>query len=133
VVGWQHLAVPHQSISLSLRDWLFIDGQMDNTADLAVEDGDDEVAERAHGIREVGWEATGHITRPLAAAGCWPPDDETMNQQVSVSLTGEDWRFVVDQLLDDSRVAESIGHADEAAWARALADRLAAQLADRRT
>lgn len=90
------------------------------------------MSRKAHGIREIGGNATGHITRPIAEAGRWPPGDDVMSEQVAVSLTTDDWRFVVDRLRLGGSVAESVGHSNDAGWGRALADRIAESLAERR-
>lgn len=59
------------SIPMPLRDWLFVDAEMDNSGQNAIEVDDDQVAAQAHAIREIGRSATGHITRPISrrAAG----------------------------------------------------------------
>jgi hypothetical protein len=119
-------------ISMPLRDWLFVDAEMDNSGQNAIDVDEDEVATKAHVIREIGWNATGHITRPISEAGRWPPDDAVVSEQVTVSLTRGDWGFVVDRLRLGGSVAESVGHSNEAAWGWALADRIAESLAARR-
>lgn len=55
-----------------------------------------------------------------------------MSQQVSVSLTTADWRFVVERLRIGASIAESVGYTSDAAWARALADRIAESLTEPR-
>jgi hypothetical protein len=90
------------------------------------------VATKAHAIRKTGWNATGHITRPISEAGRWPPSEDVMSEQVTVSLTTDDWRFIIDHLRLGSSVAESVGHSNDAAWGRALADRIAESLAELR-
>jgi hypothetical protein len=112
------------SISMPLRDWLFVDAEMDNSAQNAIEVEDDQVATQAHAIRAIGWIATGHTTdsSPRRAAG-------HRSEQVSVSLTTADWLFVVECLLVGGSLAEAVGHSTDAAWGRALADRIAESLA----
>jgi hypothetical protein len=120
-VEWQPLVVVASqgvSVSMLLRDWLFIDGEMDLTGQAGMDDNDEVLATTAHAIREAGWNATGHITRPISDSGLWPPADGAMNERVSVSLTTADWRFVVERLLIGSEVAASVGHADDAARTR---------------
>jgi hypothetical protein len=112
-------------ISMPLRDWLFIDAEMDNSGQNAMEVDDHRVATTAGAIREIGWDATGHVTRPLAEAGRWPPDDDVMGEQVTVTLTTTNWWFVVDHLRIGGNIAESVDHPADAAWGRALADRIA--------
>ena len=119
-------------ISMPLRDWLFVDAVMDNTGQNAIEVNEDQIAARAHAIRDKGWSATGHITRPISAAGVWPPGDDVLSEQVTVSLTLADWRFAVEHLRVNGGIAESIGHVDEAAQTRLLADRIADHLAEPR-
>jgi hypothetical protein len=119
-------------ISMPLRDWLFLDAEMDNSGQNAIDIGDDQAATKAHAIREIGWDAPGHITRPISEAGRWPPGDDVMSEQVTVSLTTDDWRFVVDRLRLGGIVAESVSQPDDAAWGRALADRIVESLAEPR-
>lgn len=122
------MTIENQSISMPLRDWLFVDAEMDNTGQNAIDDDDEDTATRASAIRKIGWDATGHITRPISEAGLWPPDDDAMSEQVSVFLTTADWRFVVEHLLSGSDDSETVGQADDAARGRALANRIAEQL-----
>jgi hypothetical protein len=122
------IAASGLSMSMPLRDWLFIDAVMDNTRQSAIESFDDQVAARALAVREAGWAATGHITRPVSESGLWPPGDELLSEVVSVSLTPGDCRFIVESLLRGSDLAETVGYIDDAKWGRALAERVTERL-----
>lgn len=92
------MATDDVAISMTWASWKVIDANMDNTGSIAAENGDAQVAERASAIREVGWEATGHIDRPYMDRGEWPPPAPVHSEPVTVSLSREDWGFVLDEL-----------------------------------
>jgi hypothetical protein len=119
-------------ISMPLRDWFFIDAEMDLSGQSARDREDDQVATKAHAIRQIGWSTTGHLTRPIYDAGQWPPGDDVMSEQVTIPMASDDWRFVVDRLRLGAGVAESVDQSAIAAWGRALADRIAGLLAEGR-
>jgi hypothetical protein len=125
----------HKSIEISLGDWLFIDAQMDSAGALSRHEFDGELynpqrAAQADAIREAGWETTGPITRPIAAAGLWPPRDEVMRTRVTVSLSIADWAFIVAELRRGSDGAADVGYPDDSVRATVLADRLDRTLSD---
>jgi hypothetical protein len=118
-------------ISLPLGDWLFIDAVMDNSEQSARDADDDQVATKARAIRHIGWDTTGDILRPIFDAGQRPPSDDVMRKLVTMSLTADDWRFVVDHLRSGAAIADSVDQPDNAVWGRRLADKVAERLAER--
>ena len=94
-------------ISMTWAQWKWIDATIDNTGRMAAEDLDTEVADRTVSIRRIGWGATEHIDRPSMDRGEWPPPETLHSEAVTVSLSGDDWRFVLRELDHWSRVGES--------------------------
>jgi hypothetical protein len=117
-------------ILMSLGDWLFIDAVMDNAAQSAVAAYDDVLAARARSIRHLGWDATGHITRPLSEQGLWPPGDDVLGRLVSIPLGEGDSKFVAGQLVAASEVSDILGQDESAARGRVLANRITEHLTE---
>lgn len=114
---------------MPLEDWLFIDAEMDNAGALSRHEFHGELydpqrAARADAIRKVGWEMTGHITRPIADAGRWPPSGDVMRTRVTISLSMADWGFVSAELRRGVATATDVGHTGDADRGSALAERL---------
>ncbi len=95
------------AISMTWTQWKLNDGTIDNTGSMAAEDLDMEVADRTVAIRRIGWEATEHIDKPSVDRGEWPPPDALHSEPVTVSLSRDDWWFVLQELDRWSRVGES--------------------------
>jgi hypothetical protein len=115
---------------MPLGDWLFIDAVMDNAAQSAVDAYDHGLAARVRSIRHLGWDETGHITRPLSERGLWPPGDDVLGRLVSVPLAEGDWHFVVGRLVAASEVSDILGQDESAARGRALATQIRKHLAE---
>lgn len=94
-------------ISMTWTQWKWIDATIDNTGRMAAEDLDTEVADRTVAIRRIGWGATEHIDKPSMDRGEWPPPEMFHSEPVTVSLSRDDWRFVLQELDRWSRVGES--------------------------
>lgn len=71
---------------------------MDYTGSMAAVDLGTEIADRTSAIRQAGWEATGHIDLPYMDRGEWPPPETVHSESVTVTLSREDWGFVLDEL-----------------------------------
>lgn len=83
------------SIEMTMSQWHHIDGDMDNEVSLAARDGRDDTVERGRAVREAGWTQLGGWTPGVLESGTWPPEHE----RVSVTLSRQQWRFVV-RVLD---------------------------------
>lgn len=93
-------------ISMTWAQWKFIDATLDNTGSMAAVDLDTAVADRTVAIRCVGWAATEHVDKPSTDRGEWPPLEALHSEPVSVAISRNDWRFVLDELDRWSQVAE---------------------------
>src|SRR5579885_1676374 len=112
-------------IVMPLADWFFIDAVMDNAAQSSIETQDPDATRRPRAIREAGWAVTQPLTDQFVKARQWPPPDAVMSQGVTIALSPSDWNFIVDGLRRSSEIADRVGHHDDAARGRELADRLA--------
>lgn len=84
-------AVPRR---FTVRQWQTIDATLDNTAAVESVDGGERIADRARGLREIGWVSLRHHRdRGLGSMG-WPPDDAPLD----VCLTCADLVFIREQL-----------------------------------
>ncbi len=104
------------AIPMTWDQWKFIDATMDNTRSIAAEDLLTEVVDRTSAIRRVGWEATHHIDGPYMDRGEWPPPESVHAEPVTVTLSRDDWRFVLEELRGWSEVADGESEED---WALA--------------
>ncbi len=90
------------SVTITLGDWLQVDGQMDNLNALTEHNVSSlynpALAARARAIREMGWTVTRPVLTPILEAGRWPPTEAQTAQVITVSLSRPDWEFVVTQL-----------------------------------
>lgn len=91
---------------MTWAQWKVVDATMDNTGSIAVENGEAQLADRTSAIRAVGWEATGHIDRPCMDRGEWPPPAAVHSEAVTLSLSTQDWEFVLNELSRWSEVGE---------------------------
>lgn len=114
-------------ITMTVKDWVFIDATVDNTVPIAAQGGDAATAASGYAIRESGWEAS--RSHPKAEQGLvgWPPEDE----ELTLDLPVEAWRFVIDQLrrwdrVDDFMTPRSEGAPEsrKQALARKLEERV---------
>jgi hypothetical protein len=86
------------AIQMTWAQWKVIDATMDNTGSIAAVDLEPEVVDRTSSIRRIGWEATQHIDRPYMDRGEWPPPESVHEEPVTVTLSRDEWRFVLKQL-----------------------------------
>ncbi|MCO4237651.1 hypothetical protein [Pseudarthrobacter raffinosi] len=93
------------ALTMSVEDWLFIDGTIDNTVAIAAVDGAETVVGQGHAIRAAGWAATRAHPRNKDGWGGWPPTDD----EITVALPPPAWRFVVDELYRWERVMADDG------------------------
>lgn len=122
-----------REIDLLTSDWTAIDGDLDNAADLAIEDGDDYVIDTAARIRDAGFQQNPD----------WPSDAETLEswpaegQMSHMTLTVAEWEFIEEQLGRSAEIYDAIAaepsdlRADEDEdWSGIAADcrRVAAQI-----
>lgn len=86
---------------MSVGDWQIIDGTIDNSVDIAAEDGDRRALDQGRRVRSAGWEAARLHPRSGEGLVGWPPTDD----EFSVTLPVTAWRFVVGELYRWDRVA----------------------------
>ena len=100
--------MPEQSdtlmIRMTARTWATIDGEMNSTGSTSRVDGPQEWARMADEIRHEGRRQVPWVN------GQWPP----MAQQIKVSLTREQWTFILDRTEASTPIYREIGD-DESA------------------
>lgn len=115
-------------VTISVGDWQIIDANIDNSVDIAAEDGDHRVLDPGRRVRNAGWEAARLHPRSGAGLVGWPPTDD----ELSVTLPITAWRFVLYELHRWGRVEADLEGSDQEkpesrsfAIARFLAERIA--------
>lgn len=115
-------------IRMSVGDWQIIDATIDNTVDIAAEDGNHHVLEQGRRVRDAGW-AAAHL-HPRSGEGLvgWPPTDD----ELGVTLPITAWQFVLNELHRWNRIEADLEGGDQEkpeskilAIARFLAERVA--------
>ena len=92
------------AIDLPTSDWLLIDAVLDNLAEIASEESDDETVAICEAIRVKGLEQNPG----------WPTNDEELEtwpepgQRSVMRLTEDEWGFVVEAIIEDAEVSEQI-------------------------
>jgi len=92
------------AIDLPTSDWLLIDAVLDNLAEIASEESDDETVAICEAIRVKGLEQNPG----------WPTNDEELEtwpepgQRSVMRLTENEWGFVVEAIIEDAEVSEQI-------------------------
>jgi hypothetical protein len=136
------------TIHLLIRDWLLIDGTMDNHVQSAIDgavpdappgghtgnetDLDDElsqlprVARLGSSIRRAGWEQIPGWPHDLEGFKTWPAPGQT----ATMSLTAGQWNLVVAALRHWADVDEQLSDVEGAARSRAIAATVAQRLAE---
>jgi hypothetical protein len=105
-------------ITMTVGDWQIIDATMDNSVDIAAEDGNQRVLDQGRRVRKAGWEAARLHPRSGEGLVGWPPTDD----ELSVTLPITAWRFVLDELHRWDRVeADSEGSNQEKPESRSFA------------
>ena len=139
------------SVQMLIRDWLVIDGTMDNHAQSCVDGAaPDDMEEDGRLSESPGWDAdeeisglpiTAQVADSIRRAGWdqipgWPHDGEgfktwpALGQTATVTLTGVQWNLVVFALRYWADVDESLSDADGAAESRAIADAVGQRLVE---
>jgi hypothetical protein len=115
-------------VTISVGDWQIIDATIDNSVDIAAEDGDQRVLDQGRRVRNAGWEAARLHPRSGEGLVGWPPTDD----ELSITLPIAAWRFVLDELHRWGRVEADLEGGDQEkpesrsfAIARFLAERIA--------
>ena len=113
---------------MSIGDWQIIDATIDNSVDIAAEDGDQRLLYQGQRVRNAGWEAARLHPRSGEGLVGWPPTDDEL--RVTLPITA--WRFVLDELHRWGRVEADLEGSDQEkpelrsfAIARFLAERIA--------
>jgi hypothetical protein len=119
-----------ESVEITIRvgDWQIIDATIDNSVDIAAEDGDHRVLHQGRRVRNAGWEAARIHPRSGEGLVGWPPTDD----ELSVTLPITAWRFILDELHRWGRVEAELEGSDQEkpesrsfAIARFLTERIA--------
>ncbi|MEU5665459.1 hypothetical protein [Streptomyces longwoodensis] len=100
------------AVEMTVLQWHLIDGGVDNEVSMAAVDGRDDDVEAGHAVREAGWSQVAGWSAEVPGSGGWPPDD----RRATVTLTREQWRFVV-RVLDEWDNVEG-SEADGESWPR---------------
>jgi hypothetical protein len=87
------------SVELPARLWSTIDATVDNTIAMACVDGEEEVVRIGQKIRQAGWDQMPWVD------GAWPP----MDQVITITLSGSQWRFAMDEVADHEASYVRIG------------------------
>jgi hypothetical protein len=112
-------------VRLTTRQWQIIDATVDSEVSVEADGGDPRgVVETGMSIRRAGWDQVAHWTPGVAGSGSWPPDD----QDVAVTLNGEQWALVFSALDRWAAVAEGLGDVEDAAGMRAIRELVLAQI-----
>ncbi|MCX4997012.1 hypothetical protein [Streptomyces longwoodensis] len=98
------------SVAMTVRQWHLVDGGVDNEVSIAAVDGREDTVEVGRAVREAGWIQVAGWSAEVPGSGGWPPDDE----RATVTLTREQWRFVV-RVLDEWESVEDAKD-DEESW-----------------
>jgi hypothetical protein len=124
----------HQ-LTLKIKDWLYIDGTMDNDIRRCRDRGDDDeepsgkywnaLAKLGRAIREAGWRQLPEWPDTYEELQRWGSAGETG----AISLTAEQWTLVVVALQHGATIDDVIDEPEEAARSRALAAVVRAGLA----
>lgn len=112
---------------MSVGDWQIIDATIDNSVDIAAEDGDQRVLDQGRRARSAGWEAARLHPRSGEGLVGWPPTDDELRVMLPITT----WRFVLDELHRWGRVEADLEGSDREkreprslAVARFLAERI---------
>ncbi|HEV2070759.1 MAG TPA: hypothetical protein VGR26_13280 [Acidimicrobiales bacterium] len=54
----------------------------------------------------LAWKATHHIDSPYMDRGEWPPPESVHAEPVTITLSRDDWQFVLDELRGWSEVGD---------------------------
>ncbi|MFI0406310.1 hypothetical protein [Actinomadura sp. 3N508] len=114
-------------VRMETRQWLVIDGTMDNEVITEAQDGDPRgVVDLGSSIRQAGWDQIPGWPRDVTGFLTWP----TPGQMSTMVLEGSQWALVVSVLDEWAAVEESLDHADGAEEMRAIADLVRGQLTE---
>ena len=106
-----------RAVTLTVRQWQYIDAVLDNQLRLAAETGDPRrVLDTGRSIREAGWDQVAHRTPEVSGPGNWPPG----HQMVAVVLGSSQWELVLTCLGHSAEVDEGIGDVETAAELREI-------------
>lgn len=122
-------------VTLPIKEWVLIDGTLDNLAAVAVID-DPTLAERARLVRSIGWDQLPNWPGAGEDMAGWPPQ----GQDCTVSMSRSLWDLVLKCLIDALPINQSLAetkqlppeerkmHADGATQSLQVSARLRAAL-----
>ncbi|GAA3806032.1 hypothetical protein GCM10022226_27670 [Sphaerisporangium flaviroseum] len=96
-------------VQMDTSQWLIIDAVIDNTIAIEVVDGDPGIVDLGDSIRHAGWEQVPDWPHDAEALKTWPP----AGQQVTMSLTGQQWSLVASQLERWAAVSDRLADGNE--------------------
>jgi hypothetical protein len=91
-----------RDVVMPVGDWLLVDGTVDNSVAIASVDGDEGCVLTGTRVRRAGWAASASHPRAGDGPVGWPP----LDAEITISLTAEDWSFVVAELARWAAVGE---------------------------
>ncbi|QDY11199.1 hypothetical protein FJK98_32035 [Micromonospora sp. HM134] len=92
------------AVDMTVRQWQIIDATIDNEVDTEITNGDPGgVVSLGGSIRQAGWDQATDATR------AWLPEGEV----ITITLSGRQWRLVVDALSRWAEVSDGIGNREE--------------------
>lgn len=113
-------------VSMSVKDWQWLDGTIDNTVAMDSADGDTGTMEQGRRIRSAGWEAARVHPRSKDGWAGWPPFDE----ELIISLPATAWHYAIQELRRWDQVARETS-SSEAERDELRGDAIASFLAER--
>jgi hypothetical protein len=103
-------------VSMTMDQWSYIDGCMDNEVAVESVDGDHRIAALAFSIREAGRRQFGNWTPDVPGSASWPPMEAT----VTPRLTAEQWRLETCHVsapeIESAAAASQSGRALPSRW-----------------
>jgi hypothetical protein len=117
----------HYQLALKIKDWLYIDGTMDNDIRRCRDRSDDDeppsgsywnaLARLGQSIREAGWKQLPDWPNTYKELQRWGNAGETG----AISLTAEQWTLVVAALQHGATIDDAVDEPEQAARSRAQA------------
>jgi hypothetical protein len=118
-------------VRMETRQWLIIDGTMDNEVSTQIENGDPRgVVDLGSSIRQAGWDQIPGWPQDVKGFETWPAP----GQQSTMTLSGSQWALVLSALEHWATVSESVegfggpDRAEDAERSLAIAAVIRAQL-----
>lgn len=105
-------------VRLSAREWATVDATVDNVVAVAAVELDEVTVTRGRAIRQAGWDQVPWVD------GDWPP----MEQNITIDLRDDQWRWTVVQLRQSCALNAEIGERESERLGREALAALSRQL-----